>query len=321
MISSKKQLNPASESRDAAVRQFEVAMALMSVIPLLGFVYLIASVSGLEVFANSGGFLAVSIIGVSVSGIILARVLISSVFKKLDAANRSLENASEMKTAFLRNVAHEAATPLVTARGNLIALRDSLYGNIPETAKEPLNSTLRQIDRLRRMAKDLLDIAQIEKGAFRMNWKRIDLNEVLGLAVETVRGVPDGGAKIVWEPGQPCWLERADSDRLVQVIVNLLRNAQKYSPRDSEVLLEIDAAAADHDVRVMDRGEGVPDAMKEKIFEPFIRGTEKNIPGVGLGLPISRHIAQLHGGRLWVEDRPGGGCVFTLRLPKTGSRA
>ncbi len=321
MTHPKKPVNRTTGPRQAVVRQFEAAMALMSIIPMLGFVYLMANIAGLDVFARPGGFLAFSLVAAALIGIMFSRALIANVVKELEIANHRLESASEMKTAFLRNVAHEAATPLATARGNLIALRDSLHGGISEEARPPIAATLRQVDRLRRMVKELLDIAQIEKGTFPMNWKRTDLTEALNQAVETVRGVPDAAehAGIRWEPDVSHWLERADSDRLVQVAVNLLRNAQKYGPSDGQIELEADGGADFYTVRVLDRGEGVPDAMKEKIFEPFIRGSEKDVPGVGLGLPISRHIVQLHGGRLWVEDRPGGGAVFAFRLPKNSA--
>ena len=168
----------ASQAKENVLRQFQAAMALMSIIPLLGFVYLVGSIAGLDVFVKSWGILALSIICVSLTGMVLARILVANVVKQLEAVNRELVDASEMKSAFLRNVAHEAASPLATARGNLEAIRDDYYGPVTAEICHPLGVTLRQVERLMRMVTDLLDIAKIEKGVFPMRWAKTDLNAV-----------------------------------------------------------------------------------------------------------------------------------------------
>lgn len=299
------------------IRQFQTAMALMSVIPLLGFVYLIGHFAGLRVFAQGAGVLAVGIFTVSLCGLLLARMLVTNVVKDLERANEDLRLASEQKTAFLRNVAHEAASPLATARGNLEAIRQELHGPVGSEIKHPVDVSLRQVERLLRMVSDLLDISKIERGVLPLKLASIDLTPVLDEAVESSgEGLVDAPHVRVLSPAAARRMEEGDRDRIVQVLVNLIRNAQKYGPPAGEITVECRDAGAAYEFRVADRGDGVPDALKEKVFEAFTRGTTRDVPGVGLGLAISKHIVSLHGGRIWIEDNPGGGSVFVFQLPK-----
>jgi signal transduction histidine kinase len=308
-----------SEKQDLIVSRFNTAMALMSIIPLLTFVYLLANIAGLDVFGQQENFyVTIMIVTVSLSGILLGRRLMQHVIGQLSEKNAQLKQASEMKTMFLRNVAHETGTPLATTRNNLEAIHDGLYGPVNEGIKKPLNATIRQVDRLLRMIGELLDTARIEVGVLPVEFARADLTALLKEAVETVqksfiRDVPS----ITFEAGvQPRWLEHADHDRLIQVTVNLLRNAVKYSDPGKPVELKLVDQGAFFEVKVLDRGYGVPPDMKERIFEAFVRADLKKTSGLGLGLVITRHIVNLHGGKLWLEDRTGGGSVFSFTLPK-----
>jgi signal transduction histidine kinase len=301
------------------VRQFQVAMALMSVIPLLGFVYLMGRATGLEAFVGRRqGAVAVLIVLISLSGMLLARFLVSNVVRSLERANAELDKASLMKSSFLRNVAHEAATPLATARNHLEAMRDGLHGPLPQDTEKAVTVSLRQIQRLVRMVGDLLDIAKIEAGTLPLEFERTDLTRLLGEAAETAaEGVPDRRALIrVLADGSPRWVEAADPDRIVQVLVNLLRNAEKYSPEGSGAEVDVRDAGVFYEIAVRDRGDGVPEAMREKIFEPFVRSTQRRVGGVGLGLAITRHIVSAHGGRIWVEPNGDRGSAFLFTVPK-----
>src|SRR3989344_982207 len=126
------------------VRQFQIAMALMSVIPMLGFVYLIGRMSGLTYLGRNQTLVMLVIIVISLIGMILARFLVSNVVGEL-------RKASEMKSSFLRNVAHEASTPLATIRNNLEAMRDGLCGPLAASQEKPVAASVRQAQRLTRM--------------------------------------------------------------------------------------------------------------------------------------------------------------------------
>jgi len=312
-IKSQDVLDLHKQKTDAVVRQFQAAMALMSIIPLLAFVYLIGRSTGFHIFSQSQGILVLGIIGVSLGGMLLARVMVQKVVRDLARANEDLHRANELKTAFVRNVAHEATTPLATARGNLDAVYKQLYGPVLPEVKHPILISLRQIDRLLRMVAGLLDISKIERGVFPMKLGRADLTQLLVEAVESA--LPPERVR-VGSDGSPRPIEEADRDRLVQVIVNFLTNAEKYGPPGAEIRAEIRDAEEFYELRVADRGDGVPDAIKEKVFDPFMRSTARDVAGVGLGLAISKHIITLHGGAIWIEDNPGGGSVFAFRVPK-----
>lgn len=304
------------------IRQFEIAMALMSVIPLLGFVYLVGRISGLSYFAEPGGIVTLFIIAVALSGMLLARFLVSNVVGRLGRANDELRKASEMKSSFLRNVAHEAATPLATTRNHLEAMKDELYGPAGPEMQKSIGVSLRQVTRLTRIIHDLLDTGRIEAGTLHMEFEPTDLSLLLKEAMETAsEGLPARRDRIrLLAELQPRWVESADRDRIVQTVVNLLRNAEKYSPENPEIELDVQDRGSQYEISVADHGDGIPDEAKEIIFEPFTRHTSRKVGGLGLGLAISRHIAHAHGGRLWVEDNEGSGSVFKFTVPKQRSQ-
>ncbi len=107
-----------------------------------------------------------------------------------------------------------------------------------------------------------------------------------------------------------------DPHQIQRVLVNLIENALKYSPADEEIRIQVSATPSEAVVRVIDHGPGVPDEERERIFEPFQRGSRgANAPGAGLGLAIARGFAEANGGRLTVESRSGQGATFVLSLP------
>lgn len=174
---------------------------------------------------------------------------------------------------------------------------------------------LKQTQRLVNMVNDLLDIAKIEKGIFPIKLNRTDLTSVASEAVELAAGF-QGGLRIVNKTdSQQKIVEAADKERLIQVFLNLLKNADKYSPEGLEITVSVNRVGETYEIAVADRGDGIPDEMKDKIFKPFVRYTARDVGGVGLGLAISRHIIGEHHGRIWVENNPGGGSVFKFQIP------
>ena len=303
------------EKPDYILRQFQVATAAMSVIPLLAFFYLVSNTLGFEAFVLSRA-LVIFIVVTAIIGMVFGRALILNLIRQLGATNTELRRVSEMKTAFLRNVAHEAGTPLATLRANLEALRDELHGHLDQPAKTAVAASLRQTERLLRMVNDLLDISLIEQGKLPMRYGRVNLTALLRESAEAA-GQASGDSRIRIERTEaPRWLESADRDRIMQVLVNLLRNAQKYSPEDAPITLGAVEKGEAYEVFVADKGDGVPPDFRERIFEPFVRNTQRRVEGVGLGLSISRHIVAEHGGRIWVEENPGGGSVFKFEIPR-----
>jgi two-component system sensor histidine kinase KdpD len=142
--------------------------------------------------------------------------------------------------------------------------------------------------------------------------------DLVGAALQRVSGsLGDREVRVDLHPGEPLLLGRMDFVQSLRVLVNLLENAHKYSPPGTPIDLAVTAEDDRLAFRVADRGPGVPEDERERIFQPFFRrpGVAPDAGGAGLGLSISRRLAEAQGGALAVEARPGGGSVFAFSLP------
>jgi signal transduction histidine kinase len=195
----------------------------------------------------------------------------------------------------------------------------------PEKRQSYLNIISADASRLTRLINNVLDFSRMERGEKKYHFEKSD---VVALARETVDAyrphLESNGFRV-----DARWPEaeiniNGDRDALAQVVVNLLSNAEKYSSGQKEIAVEIEPKREPlpHvEVRIMDRGRGVPCGCEEKIFEQFYRAHDSlssGIQGSGLGLTLARQIARAHGGDVVYQAREGGGSCFTLRLPVTG---
>ncbi|PYL00485.1 MAG: hypothetical protein DME19_04920 [Verrucomicrobia bacterium] len=228
---------------------------------------------------------------------------------------------ARQKTDFVSNVSHELKTPLTSIRmfSELLA-----EGRVTDKEKQRsyFNIITAETARLTRLINNVLDFSRMERGEKRYNFTRCDL---VGLARETIESyrphLQAGGFELECElPESPLFVS-GDPDALAQVVVNLLSNAEKYSAERKQVRLEMrrQPQPVPHvEIRVLDRGLGVPNGCEEKIFEQFYRAHDSlssGIQGSGLGLTLARQIARAHGGDVVCEPRAGGGSCFVLRLP------
>jgi len=227
--------------------------------------------------------------------------------------------AERLRTALLSSLSHDMRTPLGAITGAASSLLED-RGALAEAARRDLLTTiLEEAQRMNRLIANLLDMIRVETGALEVQRDWQPLEEVVGVALirleERLRGRP---VAVALPPDLP--LLWADGLLLEQVFVNLLENAAKYTPDGTPV--EISAAAADGQVTVSvaDRGPGFPAGEEGRVFDKFYRvpGAPTAGGGVGLGLTICRGILTAHGGRIWAENRPGGGAVFRFTLPLAG---
>ncbi len=222
------------------------------------------------------------------------------------------------KTDFVSNVSHELKTPLTSIRmfSELLA-----EGRIHDPAKQAAYFKIitSEVARLSRLINNVLDFARLERGEKKYQFEKLDL---VSLARETVeRHRPQleaGGFRILIQaPRHPCWI-RGDPDALAQILLNLLSNAEKYSGEGREIQVEVSAPCGSKcELRVLDRGIGVPRGQEEMIFEQFYRAHDSlssGIPGSGLGLTLARRLARAHGGDIRCGPRDGGGTVFIVEL-------
>jgi signal transduction histidine kinase len=234
--------------------------------------------------------------------------------------NRQLTLARQ-KTDFVSNVSHELKTPLTSIRMFSELLAD---GRVLDKEKQRsyLNIITAETARLTRLINNVLDFSRIERGEKKYNFAKCDVAGVVKETVETYRPhFEANGFKLQCDlPGTPLFVN-GDRDALAQIVVNLLSNAEKYSNDRKAVRVEArrQTQPVPHvEVRVLDRGLGVPQGCEEKIFEQFYRAHDSlssGIQGSGLGLTLARQIARMHGGDVVCEPREGGGTCFTLRLP------
>ena len=186
----------------------------------------------------------------------------------------------------------------------------------PETMAQAAQEVYEAAERTITLLNNFLDLTRLDAGKLQPVWREIELAAALQRAVSGIE--PAAEAKrvrleVVIGDAPPSL--RTDPMRLEQILVNLLSNAVRLSPAGEAVTLHVDAASPDTRFRVVDRGPGVPAELRERIFEPFERFDPHSGLGTGLGLPVSRRLAEVMGGRLMVEDTPGGGATFVLVLP------
>ncbi len=223
-----------------------------------------------------------------------------------------------MKSEFVSTVSHELRTPMTSIAGSLGLLAGGAGGVLPDKAARLIAIAQSNSQRLVRLINDILDIEKLESGALLLELAPLDLRDVAQQSIDSVRGFADElKVAITLEDGEPAPV-RGDLDRLIQVVTNLLSNACKFSPSGGEVIITVDPESRLARLSVRDRGPGIPDTFRARIFSKFAQadGSDTRAKGgTGLGLAIAREIAERHGGRLWFESTPGEGATFHLDLP------
>jgi two-component system, OmpR family, sensor kinase len=245
----------------------------------------------------------------------LARTL-EEMLRSLDAARTEREGAMQKQREFVADASHELRTPLTSVIANLELLQASLSEQQGAEEREMVDSALRSSRRMTRLVGDLLLLARADAGRVGERTD-VDLAEIAANAAAEV--APVAGERLLSvENGQPVPV-RGNPDELHRMVVNLLDNAVRHTPDGSKIELRLDADGNRVVVEVADDGPGIPDDMREQIFDRFVRG---NGPadtsagaGTGLGLAIVRAVAQSHGGDVKVSSSPLGGALLTVTLP------
>jgi len=220
----------------------------------------------------------------------------------------------QVKSSLLSSVSHDLRTPLAVITGTASAL---LEGNIAETDRRDLTrAILEESERLGRLVTNLLDVTRLEAGAVEPNKEWQHVEEVVGAALaRTDRWLAGRAISIDVPASLP--LVSFDSVLVEQVLVNLLENAAKYTPEGAAIEIAAHEAGDDAvEISVADHGPGLAAGEERRIFEKFYRAHKGRGGGAGLGLAICDAILSAHGGRIWAENRDGGGAVFRLTLPR-----
>jgi len=231
--------------------------------------------------------------------------------------------AERMRSEFTSTLSHELRTPLTSILGSLQLLRSGALGDMDKDQGELVEVAERNGQRLLDLINEVLDIEKIESGRLTLMPEPMPIDALLNESVRLNQGYADRfRANLALHGTVPGVIVRADRKRLMQVMTNLLSNAAKFSPPNSAVDVSVSRRDDAVRVEVSDRGPGIPEAFRSKIFGRFAQADSADSRikgGTGLGLAISKRLIELMQGRIGFEDRPGGGTTFFFELPVLSS--
>jgi signal transduction histidine kinase len=235
----------------------------------------------------------------------------------LEEANMKLVELNEKKSDFIARISHELRTPMTSIKGAMDYISVKLSRDSRDTGelKEFLDVIRNNADRLICLVNDTLDIERIESGMFDLHYNQVDLLSLIkdvAISFQTMSGEKNITFKIMANPET---FVDADEDRVRQVLINLVSNALKYGPADSEIQITVTETQESVGVSVQDEGPGIPHEIREKIFDKFYTIGKRH--GTGLGLAICKGIVEAHGGEINVSSNAGtGNNTFYFSLPK-----
>ncbi|WP_431934395.1 DUF4118 domain-containing protein [Nonomuraea jabiensis] len=226
---------------------------------------------------------------------------------------KPLAEADKMRTALLAAVSHDLRTPLSSAKAAVESLRSKEVDWSPEDRDELLDTAHESLARLDRLVENLLDMSRLQAGVLGLALQPVALEEVVPRAIDDLGPVRD---RIEGDISIELPEIVADPALLERVLVNLMTNAVRYSPDDHKALVTASWHDDQVEIRVIDRGPGIPPEAHDRVFQPFQRlGDRDNGTGVGLGLALSRGLTEAMGGTLVPEETPGGGLTMIITMP------
>ena len=228
-----------------------------------------------------------------------------------------LQQIEEMRRQLLADVSHELRTPLTAIKGSMEGLMD----NVLPADRDTYESVYREADRLQRLVEDLQELSRVQSSGLSLNKTKVQIKDVIKVAVQQMQPALNKkkiSLSIEMESKLP--LVQADEDRILQVLINLLSNAQQFTPKNGQVRIDARADKKEIIVSVKDSGLGIRSSDLSRIFERFYRSdksrTRAEGGGSGIGLTIAQTLVHAHGGRIWAESAgEGQGSIFYFSLP------
>ena len=235
---------------------------------------------------------------------------------ELAKANTELQKLDQMRSEFVSLVSHQHRAPLTNMSGAVQRIRTDC-GVTNQKCVQMLDIIDQQIARLNRLVQDILDTDRIEAGKLTIQSEPISVFPLVQQVVEQIRARSARRTiQLHDKPGLP--LAYADRDRIAEIITNLMDNADKYSPPNGDINVEVSANQSEVILSIRDTGPGVSDEDLDRIFDKFYRtdsSDSQNAYGYGLGLYVCRQLVEAQGGRIWAENNPDGGLIFSFSLP------
>ncbi len=238
---------------------------------------------------------------------------------ELAQKNAKLRELDKLKSNFLSMISHELRTPLTTIQGYITFLMTEKAGAVNKAQRECLEISSETADLLDRLIEDILDLSKIESGEFKVNLDAVDITKITDKAILSRKLFADN-QDVTLENNLPrdLPLVRADRERILQVIINILENSIKFNRRGGKVAITSPGGLSGKVIFcISDTGIGIPGDKLERVFDKFYQidsSGKRRYKGCGLGLAISKSIVELHNGKIWAESKVGEGSKFFIEL-------
>ena len=237
---------------------------------------------------------------------------------KIEAESRQeAERANEIKTEFLAMISHELRTPLTSILGFITTLLAEDVAWEPDEQRDFFQTILREANRLQELIDQLLVLSRLEAGMLSISLKSYSLHEIIKDAMPQFQILTDGQTLSIQLPSN-LPLVYVDAKRIAQVLVNLVRNAATYAPKNTEISISANARGGFVQVNISDQGPGIPSVDHKRVFKAFQRGVSmENSPvqGAGLGLAICKGLVEAQGGRIWIKKKSSPGAIISFTVP------
>ncbi|MGF1479702.1 MAG: ATP-binding protein [Cyanophyceae cyanobacterium] len=230
-----------------------------------------------------------------------------------------LKELDQLKSEFVATASHELRTPLTGMSMSLSLLLETAAEKLSEREQELLTSAEEDVERLRDLVNDLLDLSKIESGRIEMEFTSVEVDLLLEKAASMLQvQAQEKQIDLVKQALPDSPKVKADPNKIIWVLTNLIANAIRYTDSGKEIRLEAKHRGTWVQLSVVDEGAGIPYEYQERIFDKFVQvKTEKDVGGSGLGLAICQEIVKAHGGTIWVDSTPGEGSTFSFTVPAT----
>jgi NtrC-family two-component system sensor histidine kinase KinB len=228
-----------------------------------------------------------------------------------------LKELDRLKSEFVATASHELKTPLTSIGMSIGLLEERAETKLDDRERELLAAAGEDVERLKHLVNDLLDLSKIEAGKIELNFEAVPVSLLVGQAVQSLKAqAEEKDIELINRVPDHLPDVRADANKVTWVLTNLISNALRYTSAGGHIELKAEPAGSKMHLSVQDDGEGIPYVYQSKIFDKFVQvAGKKSIGGSGLGLAICKEIVRAHGGSIWVDSIPGIGATFTFTLP------
>jgi|GEM_PF-732688 len=234
---------------------------------------------------------------------------------KLEGLVKELEQLNELKNDFIASLSHELRTPITAIKGSVDILKKGILGELNAAQLDLMDTSNKAIERLLNQVNELLDFAKLESGRFELNESIAELDDILIEASQIMEPLIEKKHQILQLESAGDVTLKADHQRMLQILLNLISNANKFTPENGKITIRCVVRESGLVVEIQDTGMGIPQEKQKYIFTKFYQ-VNNQLKGTGLGLAISKQLIELHGGRIWFESQEAQGSLFAFTLPK-----